>query len=303
LEYGVSGWELAREHIAKNGSMEVAIAIGVEPIATLCAGTPLETGISEADIAGGLRGEPEQLVRCETVDLMVPATSEIVIEGEFKPDETMMEGPFGEYTGYSSTPPSPRPIIRVKAVTHRNNPIFTMACPGVPLEDNVIWYFAKSAAFLEALLKRGLPVTAVNAAPESASLLTVVSVNEPYPGIAADIAHLLWGIDSAHASPYIVIVQDDVDPFNMSQVIHTIVTRCHPSRGIVTADSVPVTPLLPFLSPYERQYKLGAMVYFDCTWPHDWKKEDIPKRISFRDAYPDDIQRKALEKWMKQGVS
>jgi 4-hydroxy-3-polyprenylbenzoate decarboxylase len=286
---------------SQKGRMDVAIAIGVEPISTLCAGTPLETEISEVDIAGGLRGEPIELIQCETVDLMVPATSEIVIEGEFRADVTMDEGPFGEYTGYSSSPKSPKPTIHVKAITHRNDPIFTMSCLGVPLDDNLIWCLTKSAAFLEILRKRGLPVTAVNASLESSSLITVVSTKASYFGIAADIAHLLWGVDAAHASPYIIVVEDDVDVFNLNQVFHTLATRCHPSRGIVRAQGVPVTPLLPFLNPDERKHRIGAMAYFDCTWPLDWGLDDIPKRISFADVYPKEIQQRVLEMWHKYG--
>jgi len=285
----------------KDKPMEVAIAIGVEPISTLCGGTPNPYGISEVDIVGGLRGEPVELVQCETVDLAVPATAEIVIEGELRPDDLREEGPFGEYSGYSSAPKTPRPTIHVKAITHRNDPIFTFSCLGVPLDDNLIWCMAKSAAFLEALRERGFPVTGVYAVPESSTFFTVVGVKPVYPGIAADIAHLIWGIDAAHASPYVVVVGDDVDPFDVPQVLHTLATRCHPARGIVKAENCPVTPLLPFLDPQEREYRKGAMVYFDCTWPLDWKPEDVPNRISFSECYPREVQEKVLKIWNEYG--
>jgi phenylphosphate carboxylase alpha subunit len=295
-------WSMyAKSYQPQNKSMDVAIAIGVEPISTLCGGTPTPHGISEAGIVGGLRGEPIELIKCETVDLEVPATAEIVIEGELRPSNTMDEGPFGEYSGYSSAPKTPRPTIRVRAITHRNNPIFAFSCLGVPLDDNLIWCLAKSAAFLEALRQRGFPVTGVYALPESATFITVVAVKPVYSGIAADIAHLIWGIDAAHASPYVIVVEDDVDPFNIPQVLHTLATKCHPSRDIVKAEHTPVTPLLPFLDQHERTHKLGAMAYFDCTWPLDWKPEDVPKRISFSDSYPSEIQKKALSKWSKYG--
>jgi phenylphosphate carboxylase alpha subunit len=295
-------WSMyAKSYQPQNKPIDVAIAIGVEPISTLCGGTPTAHGISEVDIVGGLRGEPVELVKCETVDLEVPATAEIVIEGELRPFDTMDEGPFGEYSGYSSEPKAPRPTIRVKAITHRNNPIFTFSCMGVPMDDNLIWCLAKSAAFLEALRERGFPVAGVFALPESATFITVVSVKPVYSGIAADIAHLIWGIDAAHASPYVIVVEDDVDPFNTPQVLHTLATRCHPSRDIVKAEHTPVTPLLPFLDPHERKHRIGSMVYFDCTWPLDWKPEDVPKRMSFRDCYPSEIQEKVLYRWSKYG--
>ncbi len=285
----------------KNKPLEVAIAIGVEPISPLCAGNPVPYGVSEVDIAGGIRGEPVELIKCETVDLAVPATAEIVIEGELEPHDAMDEGPFGEFTGYSSTPKTPRPVIRVKAVTHRNNPILAMSCMGVPMDDNLIFSLTKGAVTLEALRARGLPVTGVYVVPETSILLTVVAVKATYSGIAADIAHLVWGVDKAHASPYVIIVEDDVDPFNMAQVLHALATKCHPSRGIVKAEHSPVNPLLPWLDPHERKYRKGAMVYFDCTWPLDWDAADVPKKISFTQAYPPEVQKEALAKWRKYG--
>lgn len=281
--------------------MEVAIAIGVEPISTLCAGTNIPFGTSEVDLAGGIRGEPLELIKCETMDLLVPATSEIVIEGEISPDRFMAEGPFGEYSGYSSIPSKPRPTIKVKAVSHRNNPIFTASCMGVPMDDNLIWCFAKSATFLEVLRKRGLPVTAVNSVPESSSFITIVGVKPTYPGIAADLAHLIWGTETAHSTPYLIIVEDDVDPFNMAQVLHALATKCHPSRGIVIRSNVPLTPILPSLNRDERENKVGGMAYFDCTWPLEWNHQDLPKRMSFADCYPYEIQQKTLAIWKKLG--
>ena len=81
----------------------------------------------------------------------------------------------------------------------------------------------------------------------------------------------------------------------------TLATRCHPSRDILKAEHTPVTPLLPFLDPKERKHRTGSMVYFDCTWPKDWKPEDVPIRMSFRDCYPSEIQEKVLSLWSKYG--
>jgi UbiD family decarboxylase len=118
--------------------MEIAIVVGGEPVCQFCAVSPTPFGVSEADVAGGIRGEPVELTKCETIDLMVPATAEIVIEGEMKPNERMNEGPFGEYTGYSASHVRPAPVIHVKAVTYRNNPIFTMTSIGMPLAESPV---------------------------------------------------------------------------------------------------------------------------------------------------------------------
>ena len=118
--------------------MEFAIAIGAEPVTPWVAGTRFPLEVSEADIIGAIRGAPLELVKCETVDLEVPATSEIVIEGFVPPHERKEEGPFGECTGFMASVRAPRPVYHVTAITHRNNPILPVACMEVPVDDSAV---------------------------------------------------------------------------------------------------------------------------------------------------------------------
>lgn len=291
-----------KDYEPKNKPMEVAIAIGTEPVLAICAASVMPYGVSEVDIAGGIRGEPVELVKCETIDLSVPATAEIVIEGEIRPKETMDEGPFGEYSGYMAGERAPRPVIHVKAVTHRSNPIFTMSCMGIPVDDCCVMSLTKGARALEVLRAQGLPVTGVCVPPETSYLLAVVAVKAQYHGVAGDIAHAIWGHPIfGHTLPYVIVVEDDVDPFNMAQVFHALITKCHPYRGIVRLEYAAVISLIPWLSRHEQKYRLGARAYFDCTWPVDWDPADVPKRVSFAEMYPLEIQKKALDKWRKYG--
>ena len=284
----------------ENMPMDVALVIGTEPISTFCSGTPMPYGVAEIDVAGGLRGEPVEVVKCETVDLTVPATAEIVIEGELVPGESMDEGPFGEYTGYRSGQAGPMPVIRVKAVTHRNDPIFTMSCMGIPVDDNhALFSVNKSAAFLEELRDRGLPVSGAYIFPEGVSHGIVVAVKPSYYGMAGEIAHVIWGSRHGCITPWVIVVEDDVDPFNMDEVLHAMMSKCHPSRGIVKVEQALAWPLFPWLSEYERGHRMGARVYFDCTWPVHWDPSEVPARMSFKEAYPEEIQQKALEKLRK----
>ena len=285
-----------------NRPMEVAVIIGTEPISSFCAATPMPYGVSEVDVAGGLRGEPVELVHCETVDLTVPATAEIVIEGEIRPGVMKDEGPFGEYTGYRSEERRPRPVVRVKAITHRNNPIFAMSCPGIPVDDSAAAFsICKSAAFLDELRGKGLPVTGAYVVPEGASHTIVVSTRVPYYGVAGEIAQVVWGARHGCITPVVIVVEDDVDPCNLSQVFHALMTKCHPARGINKVEHALAWPLIPWLNNYEREYRIGARVYFDCTWPVDWKQSERPKKMSFAEAYPEAIKKKALAKWRKYG--
>ncbi|MDP2917190.1 MAG: UbiD family decarboxylase [Dehalococcoidia bacterium] len=282
--------------------MEVALVIGTEPISSFCACTPMPYGVSEVDVAGGLRGEPVELVQCETIDLTVPATAEIVIEGEIRPGDMKDEGPFGEYTGYRSEQRRPRPVVRVKAITHRNNPIFTMSCMGVPVDESAAAFaVCKSASFLDELRSKGLPVTGAYLVPEGASHVLVVSTKVPYYNIAGEIAHVVWGARHGCLTPVVIVVEDDVDPCNLKQVFHAMMTKCHPWRGINKIEHALAWPLIPWLNNYEREFRIGARVYFDCTWPIDWKPADIPKRMSFAEAYPEDVKKKALAIWEKYG--
>lgn len=287
---------------AKNIGMPVAVVIGTEPICTFCAATPLPYGISEVDVAGGLRGEPVEMVKCETSDLMVPAHAEIVVEGEIMPGDSKDEGPFGEYTGYRSGAASPKPVIRVKAITHRNDPIFTFSCPGVPLDDSAsVFSVNKSAQFLDELRSKGLPVTGAYLIVEGASHAIAVSVKNAYYGIAGEIAHVIWSARHGLLTPSVIVVEDDVDPCNLQQVFHALMTKCHPGRGINKIDHATAWPLIPWLSEYEREHRIGARVYYDCTWPVEWPLADRPVRQSFNECYSKEMQAKALAKWRAQG--
>ncbi len=291
-----------QKYAPQNKPMEIAIAIGTEPISAFCAASPIPYGVSEVDIAGGIRGEPIELVKCETVNLAVPATAEIVIEGEIIPNEAMDEGPFGEYTGYVATLREPRWVIRVKAVTHRNNPILSMTCEGTPTtETHAIMSVSKAAEIQEALRALGIQVTGLCLFPETASQLIAVAAKNLCANGAGEIARVIWTTRLGRGTPYVIIVDDDVDPFNMAQVFHALATKCHPYQGIVRLERDVGTIFAPWASQYERKYSVGAKAYFDCTWPFDWEPSDTPKKSSFQTIYPVEIQQKALANWHKYG--
>lgn len=284
----------------RNIPMEIAIAIGTEPISSFCAATFIPYGVSEVDVAGALRGEPVELIKCETVGLAVPATAEIVIEGEIALDEAREEGPFGEFTGYRGGHRELRPVIHVKAVTHRNNPILTTGSEGIPVTNShTIFSIGTAAECLEKLRARGLPVTAVSVPPEAANLMVVVALKAAFPKAVDDVVDVVWA--TSRGLPWTIIVEDDVDPFDLSQVVHALVSKCHPVRGIIRQEHIGTSALIPWLTRHEQKYSLGARACFKCTWPPDWEPSDIPVRCSFENVYPLEVQQKALAKWAKYG--
>jgi len=296
------GYHYSRYYEPRGEPMPFAIAIGMDPVCSMMALTPLSYDLAEVDVAGGLRGSPVELIKCETVDLMVPAASEIVLEGVVMPKERVFEGPFGEYTGYRASPRDERPVYRVKAITHRNNPILTISCMGVPIDDcHAPMAVTCGAEMLADLRAKALPIRDLCAYPQCTSFLVVVSVKTPYPNVAEKIAATIWARESA-TPPYVMIVDDDVDPNNVWQVLHAFSTKCHPWRGITRLEHGTGTPLTPFLSRYERINRLGARAYFDCTWPLDWDPSiAVPPRASFDNIFPKELQDHVVKNWADYG--
>lgn len=297
------GYLYYRKFEANNKPMPVAVAIGMEPICSLVALTPESYGQNEVELAGALRREPVELVKCETVDLEVPATSEIVIEGEVYPHERVSEGPFGEFTGYRASPRDRRPVIRVKAVTYRNDPILTMSCMGVPVDDcHAPQAVTSGGELLVELKRKGIPVRDLAIYPECALFFTVVSVKPPFAGIAEKISHTIWSMEGMAAGPYILVVEDDVDVHNIWQVLHAFFTKCHPYRGIQRLEHTQGSSLWPFLTRHERLNRLGSKAYFDATWPLDWDPSiAVPPRASFDNIYSKETQEHVLKNWKNYG--
>jgi 4-hydroxy-3-polyprenylbenzoate decarboxylase len=307
----LAGWPQATSHLAMimkerylpwNKPMPVALVIGAEPLCHMAATAPVPPGENEVEVAGGLRGEPVDLVECETCDLFVPAHAEIVIEGEILPDIIVPDGPFGEYPGYRSGTMGEGVAFRVKAITFRNNPILTMTALGVPPDDSSIAASLTAAiAMKKGLQRRGVPVTDVYVPPEGVTHLVIVGVKE---GGQKVVRRVLEFFTARRVMVNKVIVVDkDVDVFDMGQVLHAFATKCHPGRGmLVDYHEGRGNALTPCYSAEERRRLKGAFVAFDATWPDDWPQELIPVKASFRDTYSPSIQEKVLSRWSEYGL-
>lgn len=303
---------IAHQHVAliyskceeRGKPMEYAAFIGCDPIINFISTTGVPYGVSEADIIGGVRKEPLKLVKCETVDLLVPATAEIVIEGEMLPHIRKDEGPFGEYSGYQVSERGPRPVFKVKAITHRNDPILTATCTGCPIDaGHIVCSMGWSADLKDALMENGIPVTGIYVSPESALQICIVSVKTTYPQMASRIASCIWAHKDGMYIPRVMVVDDDVDPTNMEQVIHAFATKCHPVDGTIVMKA-PTCVVTPYIEPHPEEKELlvtGHNVLYDCTWPKGRKK--IPVRSSFNDIFPDDIKERVLQKWGVYGYT
>ena len=231
---GIKAQQLARQlrkAEAKGEVLPVAIAIGTDPVLMLASQWDAPYGVDELELAGALRGEPVEVVRAETVDLMVPATAEVVIEGYIQPQMREVEGPFGEVGGYS-TPKYPKPVIEVTAITHRREPIFQAALTGMPTTENhILRQIPMEAAYYWELKKRHPGVTAVHFPAAGAILfLVIIAMKQTY---LYEARNAIASMFATRRNKIIIVVDDDVDIYDMEKVMWAVATRSRPEEDVV----------------------------------------------------------------------
>lgn len=284
-------WET--KYLPRKLPMPVAIVIGPSPLSVLAATLFFPYGISEVEKVGALQQEPVELVKCETSDLLVPAGSEIVIEGEVIPDFLLAEGPFVEFTNYQ-TGVELRPVVWVKAITYRNNPILTM------LGASSFLAFAEGIGMKEHLLSHGIPVTDVYVPRELYRLGVIVGVKSHHsPTIVTQIKNALCS--NKLSQTMIFVVDEDVNVYDLGQVLHAFSAKFNPSRSVRVFENEHISPLAPAFTEKERIAAKGSKVVFDCTWPSDWPAEDIPSRAFYHESYTKEVREKVEGKWEKYG--
>jgi len=213
--------------------MPIAVAIGWEPSLGFTGGAPVPKGVCEYDVMGSIRGAPVELVNCETVDLQVPATAEIVIEGylQLDPAKYAMEGPFAEFTGYLAGDKSPKPTIRVTAITHRHDPILRGciegSLPGSFSENAICSSIMRAATAWGVLERAGVPgITDVWCPPVHAGINLLIQMKQTYRGQAKQAANAIWGSSAAHVRyKHITVVDDDIDLHDYAAVDWAIAYR------------------------------------------------------------------------------
>ena len=272
--------------------MPIAIVIGADPLCHLAASATYRLGGDEAMLAGGLRGSGVEVVRCETSDLMVPATAEIVIEAEVLPDAVGLEGPYGEYPGYRTGEMGNGILCRVKAVTHRRDPILTIDATGYMDDSATITSMSGALAIKRRLERHGVPVVDVYVPPEGAVHAAVVAVSRGGPEVTRQILEILTSRRALLSK--IFVVDGDVDPFDLGRVLHAFATKCHPVTGVhVVQYTGRANTLTPCYSQEERLRQAGGTVAFDCTWPPGWSREwEVPVKATFDSIFPETLQRK-----------
>ena len=217
---------------APNEPFPVALVLGADPTVVMTAPAPIPFGIDELAIAGALRGKPLELVTCKTIPLEVPASAEIIIEGEILPDELREEGPFGEFTGHYGGHKAPRPVIRVKAITHRNQPILQASYEGMqPNESGFLTAVPREAEIIRQVSLPGIKKVNVTV-PAGGALHAVVAVEKPYEGFGKYVGLAVLGSVAGRYIKQVIIVDADIDPFDPIQVEWAVSTRVQANRDI-----------------------------------------------------------------------
>jgi len=247
--------------------LEVAVAIGVDPAILYSATAPLPENFNEFTFAGFVRRERVKLIECETVDLLVPANSEIVLEGYVKVDELKPEGPFGDHTGYY-TPVEPYPVFHVECITHREDPIYHATVVGKPPMEDAWLGKATERIFLPIIRFMHPEIVDINLPVESCfHNLAIVSIKKRYPGHAKKVMFALWSMGMLSLTKVVIVVDHDVNVQDLREVLWAVTTRFDPARDVVIIPDCPVDSL------DHATYKpnLGGKLGIDAT--RKWREE------------------------------
>jgi 4-hydroxy-3-polyprenylbenzoate decarboxylase len=272
-----SGGAVLAEGERPSGKMEVAVAIGTDPALTFSAIVPAPPDVEEFIIAGFLRQKPVELVKCETVDLEVPADAEIVLEGYVNLDELRSEGPFGDHTGFYSLEDL-YPVFHVTCLTHRKDPIYATTIVGKPpMEDG--WMGKAVERIFLPLMKLTIPeLVDVNLPLEGVfHNLMIVSIRKSYPGQARKVMNAIWSLGQAMFTKCILVVDEDVNVHDVGEVTLKVLNNIDPERDIQftlgPVDSLDHASRLP---------NYGSKMGVDATrkWPSEGFTRPWPDEIN-----------------------
>jgi 4-hydroxy-3-polyprenylbenzoate decarboxylase len=233
-------WQIHKDgradYLAAGGRIEVAVALGLDPVTTYTASAPLPKHIDELMLAGFLRGEPVQLVRAKTVDLDIPANAEIVLEGYIEKDELTAEGPFGDHTGYY-TPAEPFPVFHVTAMTMREDAIYPSIVVGKPPAEDAWLGKATERIFLPAV-KMTVPEIVDYDLPVAGAFhnCCIVSIRKAFPGHAKKVMHAIWGLGMLSLTKAVVVVDAHVNVHDYEEVFFYVGANVDPARDVLLSE-------------------------------------------------------------------
>jgi 4-hydroxy-3-polyprenylbenzoate decarboxylase len=289
---GALHYEMNKENSRKT---EVAIVIGADPAIVFSAVAPVPEGLDKFLFAGITRKKGIDLVKCRTIDLEVPATAEIVLEGYVDPSELNVEGPFGDHTGYY-TPPEPFPTFTLTGIMMRKNPIYLTTVVGKPILEDAYIGKVIERSFLP-LVRLFQPEVVDFSMPPAGWFqgLAIVSIKKRYPGQAKKVMMGLWGMGQLSLTKILIVVDQDVNVQDMNDVIWAVTTRADPKRDTMLIDNAPTDTL----DPASPLLNLGSKMGIDAT--KKMKEEGYERPIQ-EEALPNESTVSLVtKKWNEYG--
>ena len=274
------------KYISSGKPCKIAMSFGHDPLVFLAGSIEVPYAVPEYEFIGGVRGEPMELIEGEYSGLPIPANAEIVVEGDVVFDQTKVEGPFGEWTGYYASAERPEPFVRIKRLYHRNDPIILGSPPGRPPVE-LGWYrsYLRSALIWDEMEKAGVPdVKGVWLTVSGGSrLVIVVSIKQRYPGHAKQAAVVASQCHAgAYLGRYVIVVDDDIDPSNTDDVIWAMSSRSDPDTDIDIIRRCWSGPLDPIIQPGKKGFNSRAII--DACRPFEWMKDFPPVAESSKEV-------------------
>ena len=273
---------------------EVAVAIGGDPVTIFSATAPLPYGIQELFFAGFLRGKAVEVVKARTVDLLVPAHAEMILEGYVEPAEERIEGPFGDHTGYYSVA-GMYPVFHITCITQRKDPIYPATIVGKPPMEDCYMGKATERMFLP-LVKMQLPeIVDMNLPLEGVfHNCALISIKKSYPMHARKVMNAIWGLGQMMFTKFIFIFDEDVNVQNTSEAAWKAFNNVDPSRDILISEGP-----LDVLDHSSPRPIYGAKMGIDATkkWPEEGYQREWPEEIHMSD----DIRKLVDKRWKEYG--
>ena len=286
------------KYLARGEPMPTVIVAGGDPMTFLMGSSEVPPGICEYDVVGGFRGKPMQLIKGKHTGLPFPADAEIVLEGFVHPDRTKAEGPFGEWTGYYGSQMREEPVMEIKAIYHRNNPIL-FGCPPQRPPDEVARFrsITRSALLKENIKAAGVPDVHAAWLHEvgTARMLMGVSIKQRYPGHSKQAGHIACQCHvGAYAGKYVIVTDEDIDVSNLEELIWAMLTRSEPSESIEIIRGTWSTHLDPRISPEDKAKGnlTNSRAIIDACRPFHWKDE-----FPAVNAPSPELAKESREKW------
>jgi 4-hydroxy-3-polyprenylbenzoate decarboxylase len=292
-------WQIHKDGAAhltdSEGRVEVAVALGTDPATTYTATAPLPPHLDEMVFAGFLRGKSVEMVRCRTVDIEVPAESEIVLEGYVDASDLRPEGPFGDHTGFY-TPVDSYPTFHLTAMSMRADAIYPTTIVGIPPMEDLYLGKATERIFLP-IIKMTLPdLVDMNLPAEGVfHNCALVSVRKRYPGHAKKLMNAIWGLGLLSLTRCVVVVDDDVDVQDPSAVAFHAFSNVDPGRDALVVEG-PVDAL-DHAAPY---FAYGAKIGFDAT--RKWEGEGVVRPWPELISMSDEVRERVTRRWAEYGL-